>query len=143
MLTPEYLKDGHVYVLRSLKLDGMRGIRATFTGSLNTSKGDIFLDSENGDYIGTLMFSNGAGENTSGCEIDERQGVHDVFIRINGRVNVSGAELIDHSPFDDIAYEPVPDEKVPYNGHDAWEATDMLGRKVMSVEDVARTRRES
>lgn len=136
MARPEYIKDEKTYVLKSVRLDGMRGLRATFTGSLNTSKGDIFLDSPEGGYIGSLLFSNGAGENTSGCDIDPCGGVHDVYIRITGSVNVSDLEFIDHSPYDDIKYEPVPEEKIINNGHDSWEATDMLGRKVASVEDV-------
>lgn len=136
MPKPEFFKDGNLYVIRSQRLDGMRGMKAVFTGSLNTSKGDVYLDAADGDYIGTLMFSNGAGENVSGCDIDERSGVHDVFVKIGGRVSVSEITFTDHSPYDDVKYEPVPEEKIINNGHDGWEATDMLGRKVMSVEDV-------
>ena len=136
MSAPEYSKETRTYALRAQKLDGMHGLCAAFTGSLNTSKGDIFLDSPDGDYVGTLMFSNGAGENVSGCDIEPRSGVHDLYIRISGSVNVSDITLIDHSPYDDIKYEPVPEEKIINNGHDSWEATDMLGRKVASVEDV-------
>ncbi len=134
MAAAEFLKEEKSYVIRGADFNGKRGLKATFTGSANTSKGDIYADG--GDYVGTVMLSNGKGEDTAWCDIDARTGVHDVYIRIKGSAVISDIELTDKSPYDGTAYEPVPEEKIIDNGHDAWEATDMLGRKVVSVEDV-------
>ncbi len=134
MSKPEFLKEEKCFVLRQTVLNGKKGLEATFCHSLDTSKADIYLDSPDGDYVGTLMLSNGKGENTSRCEIDERSGIHDLYVKVKGPGVITDISLTD-TP-DTAPYEPVPEEKIIDNGHDGWEATDMLGRKVFSVEDV-------
>ena len=140
MSAPEYLKDEKCYVCRNVSLDGKKGLKATFSHSLDTSKTDIFLDGPDGDYIGTLMLSNGKGENTSICETDGRQGVHDLYVKVKGPGVITDIALTETA--DTPPYIPVPEEKITDNGHDTWEATDMLGRKVFSVEDVGAFRPE-
>lgn len=134
MSAPQYSKENRYYFIKDAVLDGKKGFEATFCHSLDTSKADIFIDAPDGDYIGTLMLSNGKGENTSRCEIDERNGVHDLYVKVKGPGVITDITLKDTA--DTEPYEPVPDDKITDNGHDTWEATDMLGRKVFSVEDV-------
>lgn len=134
MSAPEFLTDEKCFVLKQVSLDGKKGLQATFCHSLDTSKADIFLDGADGDYIGTLMLSNGKSENTSRAEIDERSGIHDIYVKVHGHGVITDIELTDTA--DTEPYVPVPEDRITDNGHDAWEATDMLGRKVCSVEDV-------
>lgn len=140
MSLPEYLTEQKCFVCKGVALDGKKGLEATFCHSHDTSKADFFLDGPDGDYIGTLMLSSGKDENTARCEIDERTGTHDLYIKVKGTgvlTDVTLTETAAHLP-----YEPVPESKITDNGHDAWEATDMLGRKVRSVEDVGAFRPE-
>ncbi len=130
----QYLQDRKCYLIKDAVLDGKKGLEATFHGSLDTSKADIYLDAPDGDYIGTLMLSNGKGENTSRTEIDGRCGVHDLYVKVKGPGVITDMALTETA--ETAPYEPVPEEKITDNGHDTWEATDMLGRKVFSVEDV-------
>ncbi|MBR6921189.1 MAG: hypothetical protein IKH51_03245, partial [Clostridia bacterium] len=130
----QYLQDRKCYLIKDAVLDGKKGLEATFHGSLDTSKADIYLDAPDGDYIGTLMLSNGKGENTSRAEIDGRCGVHDLYVKVKGPGVITDMALTETA--ETAPYEPVPEEKITDNGHDTWEATDMLGRKVFSVEDV-------
>ena len=143
MSKPDHIKEKNCFVLKDVRLDGMRGIKATFQHSLNTSKGDIFIDSpEDGRHIGVIMFSNGKQTDECRTEIDAVTGVHDVYIKISGTVSVLDLEFTADSPFDKVSYVPVPESSIVDNGHDTWEATDMLGRKIPSVEDVGAKRPE-
>ena len=67
----QYLQDRKCYLIKDAVLDGKKGLEATFHGSLDTSKADIYLDVPDGDYIGTLMLSNGKGENTSYQQVQD------------------------------------------------------------------------
>ena len=134
MAATEFLKDKNTYLIKGVSLDNKRGLKATFSNSANTSKGDIYIDGDK--YIGTIMLSNGKGEDTAWCDIDTVSGVHDISIKVSGSATISDIEPTDASPYDKVEYIPVPEDKIIDNGHDGWEATDMLGRKVMSVEDV-------
>ena len=140
MSLPEYLNEEKCFVCKGVCLDGKKGFEATFCHSPDTSKADLFLDGPDGDYIGTLMLSNGSGENTSRCEIDARTGTHDLYVKVQGPGVLTDAALTDTVTYP--AYEPVPEESIAENGHDGWEAVDMLGRKVCSVEDVGAYRPE-
>ena len=136
MSKAEFSEELKCFVIRGASLDGKRGLKARFSRSANTSKGDVYLDSPDGDLIGVIMLSNGQAEDDAVCGIDQRSGVHDLYIKVNGGAVISDVELCDRSPYEKTEYVPVPEEKIKDNGHDTWEATDMLGRKVFSVEDV-------
>ncbi len=136
MSKAEFSEELKCFVIRGASLDGKRGLKARFSRSANTSKGDVYLDSPDGDLIGVIMLSNGQAEDDAVCGIDQRSGVHDLYIKVNGGAVISDVELCDRSPYEKTEYVPVPEEKINDNGHDTWEATDMLGRKVFSVEDV-------
>lgn len=136
MSKAEFSEELKCFVIRGASLDGKRGLKARFSRSANTSKGDVYLDSPDGDLIGVIMLSNGQAEDDAVCGIDQRSGVHDLYIKVNGGAVISDVELCDRSPYEKTEYTPVPEEKIQDNGHDTWEATDMLGRKVFSVEDV-------
>ena len=134
MSLPEYLTEQKCFVCKGVAFDGKKGLEATFCHSHDTSKADLFLDGPDGDYIGTLMLSNGKDENTARCEIDGRTGTHDLYVKVKGHGVLTDVTLTDAAAYP--PYEPVPESKITDNGHDGWEATDMLGRKVRSVEDV-------
>ena len=136
-MRPDQIKDKKCFVLKDVKLDGMRGIKARFTNSLNTSKGDIRIDSpDGGRHIGVVMFSNGKAEDECRAEIDAVSGVHDVYITVSGSAVITDIAFTPDSPYDAVSYVPAPESRIIDNGHDTWEATDMLGRKIPSVEDV-------
>ncbi len=76
------------------------------------------------------------------CEIDPTSGVHDVTISVNAMPSSLSFDPSAEDAYAGMTYEPVPDRAVGEMGYDTWEATDMLGRKVASVEDVRSKRKE-
>ncbi len=126
--------EPHKYSINNYNFgEGMNGVTFTFSNSQNTSLGLIYAD---GDHIGTIALSNGKEVDSSSCEIVKTYGIHDVEIVIDGDVNVIDVEFLSESPFENIIYEPIPDNAISDTLPDTWEATDMLGRKLPSVEDV-------
>ncbi len=119
--------------------DGMRGVSFTFGNSDNTSLAHIYAD---GVHIGTLALVNGKPTDVSSCEIVETSGIHSVEINIDGSVDIQNIEFTKESPYDSISYEPIPDSALADTLPDTWEATDMLGRKIPSVEDVGAKRND-
>ncbi len=121
----------------------------TFTHSGNTSLGQIMVD---GKYVGVVaMSSKGASDsNTMGlsavnaqeivtearCEIDKISGVHDIAVWVDGHARLCEIGFSSEYAYAHINYTPVPESQLVDLYADTWEATDMLGRKVASVEDV-------
>lgn len=117
--------------------EGMRGVTFTFSNCDNTSLAHIYAD---GNHIGTLALANEKAVDCSSCEIEKTVGVHNVEIVIDGDVTISEIEFTKDSPFDTVTYEPICDDTLVDIRSDSWEATDMLGRKIPSVEDVGAKR---
>ena len=114
--------------------EGAVSVRIRFSKSANVSLGYIGVD---GRTVGVAAFSGvNEDETEARCEIDPVSGVHDVEIRLRGHAVLHSFEPTAAPVYDGVTYEPVPEKSILDMGYDGWEATDMLGRKVASVEDV-------
>ncbi len=115
---------------------GAHSLRIRFAGSADTSLGTVMAD---GIPIGRIAFSSYDINDTEAvCEIDETAGVHDVTLSLRGHARLLSLAVSADEAYADIAYEPIPERAILDLGTDTWEATDMLGRKVASVEDVGK-----
>ena len=113
---------------------GSVSMRVRFRGTVDAVLGTILAD---GVSIGVVMLTgDGRPETEAVCEIDPTAGVHDVTITLRGHATPLGLEPSALPACAGVSYEPIPDSAVLDMGYDTWEATDMLGRKVASVEDV-------
>ena len=127
----------------------------TFSHSGNTSLGTISV----GDKpVGVIALSSWIAPDCSAmgkvtdesltpiteaqCEIDPISGVQDVTITVKGQAVLHSVAFTDRKPYADMIYTPVPEKNLVDLASDTWEATDMLGRKVASVEDVKGKTRE-
>lgn len=119
--------------------DGMKGVSFTYRDSLNTSLALIYAD---GVHIGTIALSNEKEEDLSSCEIAFTEGIKNVEIKIDGDVNLLDVKFLKTSPYENVNYEPILDSQIADTLPDTWEATDMLGRKIPSVEDVGAKKSE-
>ena len=115
---------------------GSISLRIRFAHSGNTSLAYIKAD---GKDIGVASLTSYDNEDTEArCEIDPTEGIRDVVITIRGNAKLLSVEPSAAPVYEGITYEPVPEKATLDLGYDTWEATDMLGRKVASVEDVGR-----
>ena len=115
---------------------GSISVRIHFAHSGNTTLGYIKAD---GKDIGVIALSSYDNEDTEArCEIDKTEGVHDVTVSLRGSAKLLSFEVSSEPVYTGITYEPVPEKAIVDMGYDTWEATDMLGRKVASVEDVGK-----
>ncbi len=113
---------------------GSISVRVHFARSANTSLGTIMAD---GKTIGVIALSgDGTPDTEARCEIDMTAGVHDVTISLCGQAHLISFEPSEEPVYAGVSYAPVPEKAILDMGYDGWEATDMLGRKVASVEDV-------
>lgn len=114
--------------------EGSIRLKIRFRGSGDAVKGTIAAD---GQIIGIAMLTgDGKPETEAECEIDRTQGVHDVTISLGGGATPLSLEPSAEPAYAEVAYEPIPEKNIVDMGYDDWEATDMLGRKVASAEDV-------
>lgn len=127
----------------------------TFSHSGNTSLGEIALD---GKAVGIAALSskgapdsNSMGMKDTGsaapitearCEIDSVSGIHDVTVKVTGQATLHSIAFTSENAYANVVYTPVPEKNLRDFGSEAWEATDMLGRKVASVEDVKARRKD-
>ncbi len=120
---------------------GSISARIRFADSPNTSLGILYAD---GQAIGTVALSSGTNpDNTEArCEIDPTAGVHEVTIAVRGHAKLLSFEPSAEAAYAGMTYEPVPERAIVDMGYDTWEATDMLGRRVASVEDVGAKKRD-
>ncbi len=112
--------------------DGCDRVRLSFEGVPATSVVYMRLDSEDGIGIGAVALSPTSGmKGTSVARIAKTSGVHRVYYTVEG-----GGQLtaVDFNSLPDEEYVPAREVRETYS--DTWEATDMLGRKIPSVEDV-------
>ena len=139
----ELIFDESARLWRAERVDfgaGSVSMRVTFNGSGDSALGRIAVD---GVDVGVVMLTgDGRPETEAFCEIERTEGVHDVTIALRGHAKPLTVEASAVSPYADTAYEPIPDTAVLDMGYDDWEATDMLGRKVASVEDVKGKKKE-
>lgn len=139
MSVPVYKPDEQKYLLQSYDMgECKRGIKIRFSDSLNTSLAKVYA---NGTHISTVALSSSTDDDTAFADILPQSGVCDIEIRVTAKhVKLLDVEFTIEGAFEHNSYVPIPEEAIIDNGHDTWEATDMLGRKVPSVEDVGAKR---
>ncbi len=96
-------------------------------------RAEIFCDNS---PIGLCVLVNSEKENTSYCETDRISGVHNIELRLSHPSDILEAELMDSDVYKDAGYVPTNEKDLCDTDSQSWEAVDMLGRKVASVEDV-------
>lgn len=96
----------------------------------------IRKDKEDGEALAKATLQLYRGNDTVKFEIQPTSGVHDIFVEVDQNAKIHDIRFLKTSPYDNKDY--VPAKKVSPNGFgfDGWEAVDMLGRKVLSSEDV-------
>ena len=115
---------------------GSISLRIRFAHSGNTTLAYVKAD---GKDIGVAALTSYDNEDTEArCEIDLTEGVRNVTVTLRGSAKLLSIEPSAAPVYEGITYEPVPEKVTLDLGYDTWEATDMLGRKVASVEDVGR-----
>ncbi|MBE7065508.1 MAG: hypothetical protein E7384_06845 [Ruminococcaceae bacterium] len=102
-----------------------------FSGADNTALVTIFSD---GTPIGVCALSNGKHPEIIRFEIDKTSGKHNLTITSDRPVLIYTIRFDNDEIYPGLSYTPIT--KIEDNGADTWEATDMLGRKIASVEDV-------
>ncbi len=113
---------------------GCISARVHFAGAYDTAVGTIRAD---GQVIGKVALSGyDLSDTEATCEIDPTAGVHEVSVTVAGNATLLSLEVSPEDAYAHIHYEPVPERAIIDLGADTWEATDMLGRRVASVEDV-------
>lgn len=122
----------------------------TFSHSTDCSMAEVSVD---GTPVGVIALSSytAPGNPTMGLpgkdtdpapiieakgEIDPVSGVHDITVRITGKAKVYDISFSNASPYPVTPYIPVPEKALIDMDFSHWEATDMLGRKMASSEDV-------
>ena len=119
--------------------NGMRGFTAEWSEGGN-SVFEIRLDGVCGETIGTFITTNidynSNSFDSGSIEITPCYGVHDVYLVFRRSANTvfHTFEFTPGNPYEEKVYTPVPGNVWDCNC-DTWEATDMLGRKVVSAED--------
>lgn len=108
--------------------------RLTFTASGNTSLATVFAD---GQPIGTAALSSDARpQNEARFTIDKTTGTHEVTVKVSGSAKLLDLCFSAEPAYGEPDYVPTPEDRFVDFDYSGWEATDMLGRKVASVEDV-------
>ncbi len=114
--------------------DGCISACIHFARSADTSVATVLAD---GQVIGKIALSSyDMADTEARGEIDKTTGRHEVTIRLSGHAEILSFAVSAEDAYAHVAYEPVPERAIIDLGADTWEATDMLGRKIASVEDV-------
>ena len=109
--------------------------KVTFSGAENADLATIYV----GDTpVGVAALNNLhlGGQDVAYCNITKFAGVHDVKVIVDSHARVHAIEFLDTPAYKQVSYTPVPDSAIRHIDSDTWEAVDMLGRPVPSVEDV-------
>lgn len=95
----------------------------------------LHLDSADGESIGVIPLSSRGKDNIAEGRISRVEGKHKVFFELKGHTDILSIDFCDKDPYTSD-YVPLPEVDNSYT--DSWEAVDMLGRHVASVEDVGK-----
>lgn len=114
--------------------DKVNALEITFKNpsTWDVTRARIYADKKT---VGYCVLANASDKDTVRCEIDELSGMHDIEIDIDGNTQVYSAKLIFVEDFTVSDYVPTSDRKIRDLRTSEWEATDMLGRHLASVED--------
>ncbi len=136
-----YDADAHLWRVGKIDFgEGCISARIHFARSADTSLASVMAD---GKVIGKIALSSYDMKDTEARgEIDKTAGVHEVTIKILGCAEPLSFEASPKDAYADVHYEPVPERAIVDLCADTWEATDMLGRHVASVEDVHAKRKD-
>ena len=138
-LTPKTDDAPRMYRLDDVDCgDGICGIRIIYDRADGCSQ--LRITDADGTVYGVVMATSYIGEQSTYADIAPITGKKTLYLIPEGRLTLLRVELLDHSPYDDIAYEPISEECVIDNGHETWVAVDELGRAVKNCEDVGRRR---
>ncbi|MBR4942324.1 MAG: hypothetical protein IKZ19_10040 [Clostridia bacterium] len=127
--------DNNTYVTALSCTKGTRSLAINFSRSCNVSL--AYISSE-GVPLAVCALS---GEfysqfNTAYCNIPTLEKDAPISVSVDGNAVLHSVELSDSEYLFRSDYVPTPQTKLLSVNCDSWEATDMLGRKVSSVEDV-------
>ena len=127
--------DNNTFVSEVCSLDRVRSVSLRFSNSTNVSLACLYAGDE---PLGVCALSGNfcAGADAARCNITPATAPAPLTVRIDGTAVILGAELFEEEYVSASAYVPTPESKLRKVNCDSWEATDMLGRKVSSVEDV-------
>jgi hypothetical protein len=131
------LSDGK-YTAKSCNMCGIKSAVVTFCNSCDVSLCYISAD---GKPIGVGALSSNYNNKSDMAQfpIDEFCGTADIELTVDGQAKILDLEF-SPEPCRKANYTPTPESSFRDTKSDTWEATDMLGRKVASVEDVGAKR---
>ena len=107
--------------------------KVEFSRAENADLATIYLEET---PIGVVALNNKDARDIAYCNITKAAGVHDVKVVVHNHAAIHSIEFLDTPAYSQVKYEPVPDSAIRHIDSDTWEAVDMLGRPVASVEDV-------
>ncbi len=136
-----YDADAHLWRIGTIDFgEGCISACVHFAGAYDTAVGTIYAD---GTVIGKVALSgNDLRDTEARCEIDPTSGLHEVTLKLTGRAEILSFSVSPEDAYAGVHYEPVPERAIVDLASDTWEATDMLGRKIASVEDVKAKRKD-
>lgn len=116
--------------------DGMVSCEVDYSVGEYTASMLLMKDREDGEIIAKASLALYHGKDTVSFEIQPTSGVHDVYVKVDRDTKIYDMRFSNVSPFERSAYVPADKVKADNFGFDGWEAVDMLGRKIVSSEDV-------
>ncbi len=129
------IKETDTYIAENCNCNGdFKKAIVTFSNSCDTSLAYISADSV---PIGVCALSSIKGKIMDAqCEIDAVSHFDKIEIKVDGDALLHSIEFSPEPIYSDVSYTKVEENTLIDFESDTWEATDMLGRKVASVEDV-------
>lgn len=127
--------DENTFVSDLCPLDRIRSVLLRFSNSCNVSLAYLYAGDE---PLGVCALSGNyyADTDTARCSITPAKVPVPLTVRVDGTAVLLSAELFEEEYRPKADYLPVPESELSNVNCDSWEATDMLGRKIPSVEDV-------
>ena len=89
-----------------------------------------------GKIIGVCALNSIGARDVAYCPIDRTEGTYDVTVTVENHAVIYDISFLKTPAYAQQPYEPIPEESIRPIDSDTWEAVDMLGRPVASVEDV-------
>ncbi|MBQ7380307.1 MAG: hypothetical protein IJW70_11600 [Clostridia bacterium] len=107
--------------------------KVEFSGAENADLATIYVGNT---PIGVVALNNKDARDVAYCNITKAAGVQDVKVVVHSHAKIHSISFLDTPAYEQVTYTPVPDSAIRHIDSDTWEAVDMLGRPVASVEDV-------
>ncbi|MBE6952063.1 MAG: hypothetical protein E7452_00720 [Ruminococcaceae bacterium] len=113
--------------------DGAVCAKIEFGQADNVELATIGVD---GKVIGICALNSMGARDVAYCPIDRTEGTHDVTVTVENHAVIYDISFLKTPAYAQQPYTPIPEESICPIDADTWEAVDMLGRPVASVEDV-------